>query len=290
MSQTSLTKNLGLKLAFLPLFALPLSAGIMLPTAEWGSGVGTVLATVYNYSGNSYCSLTTTPDTCSVTAVSNQPHNFLNNPDGTAHGIITAYTDANGVHVYAEAGGSGFSSTTAQGAASMYDTIYNPTNVAAQYQFTFHLDAELFTRSSASEWLDFSFNNGAGFQTQLGYGGAGTYSFVDQNITTGIFTVAANSYRNWSAVLSTSVSVSTQAGATYAAGLPLGFVDASNTLSLTAISIFDTDGNPLTSSGLTSYAGFDYSQSNTGATPEPATAVLMVGALAILGWATKNRR
>lgn len=49
MSKKSLTRSIGFKLALLPLFALPLSAGIMLPSAEWGAGVGTVLATVYNY-------------------------------------------------------------------------------------------------------------------------------------------------------------------------------------------------------------------------------------------------
>ena len=39
MFQKPLTSTIGFKLAFLPLFALPLSAGLMLPPAEWGGRV-----------------------------------------------------------------------------------------------------------------------------------------------------------------------------------------------------------------------------------------------------------
>ena len=82
---------------------------------------------------------------------------------------------------------------------------------------------------------------------------------------------------NWSLSLSAKASSSSVAAVSYLAGPPMGFVDASHTLSLTAITILDMQGNSLTNSGLKSYAGFDYSQSNSAATPEPATAELCGG-------------
>jgi hypothetical protein len=282
MYKTTARTRLGLTFALLSAFALPAGAGLIIPSVEWGSGVGEVAANVYNYTGSTTCDLSSSISTCTKSIASNTPPNFLNSPNGTSSGTISASVDAAGAHLYASAGASGQGDTTVTGYAQIYDTVYNHTASAAQYQLTFHLDATLFTRSSAVDLLQLSLNNSTLFQDQLNYGGAGTYDFIDRDFTTQIFTVAANSYQNWSLVLSTTVAVDSAAGVQYLAGLPAGSVDAGNTLSLTAISIFDAQGNPLTSSGLTSYAGFDYSMSSSSATPEPATAALFAAGTLLL--------
>jgi hypothetical protein len=108
-----------------------------------------------------------------------------------------------------------------------------------------------------------------------------------------MMTVAANSNFNWNLVLRTEVVGSSSAGAQYLAGYPTGFTDAGNTLSFTGISVFDAQGNPISNSGLTSYAGFDYSTSSTSASvaPEPATFGLFAFAgLSLVFVARKNRK
>jgi hypothetical protein len=278
-----------LKFALLSAFALPMYAGYIIPSVEWGSGSGTVVDEVNNYSGPFSCNVTaSTANTCTESIASNQPPNFLHQPDGTASGTVSASTDANGAHLYAEAGTSGTASAQVTGYAQIYDTIYNNTNTAAKVQLTFHLDGSLYTRSSAVAFLDLEFNNASLFQAQQNYGGAGTYDFFDQDVTTALITVAANSHFNWNLVLSTSVTASSDAAAQYLAGLPTGTTDAGNTLSFTGISVFDAQGNPVASSGLTSYAGFDYTHSSTSAAPEPASLELFAGAV-LLALGVKKR-
>jgi hypothetical protein len=273
MYNATAVNQLGLKFALLAAFALPASAGFIIPPSEWGSGGGTVSLNVNNYHGNTTCSLSASVSTCTQSIASNLPPNFLNSPNGTASGTLSASVDGNGAHLYAEAGVSGQADSSVNGYASFYDTVYNPTATAKKVQFTFHLDAELYTLSSTVEFLQVDFNQGTLFQQQQGYGGAGTYSFINQELTTPVLTVAANSYANWNIVLSTTVVTDSSAGSQYLAGYPTGFVDAGNTLSFTGISVSDAQENPLTASGLTSYAGFDYTASSTSSStaPEPAT-------------------
>jgi hypothetical protein len=291
MLHVSVVKRIALKFAIFSACALPVYAGYLIPSIEWGSGTGQVSNNVNNYSGPTSCSLSPSASTCTESIASNQPPNFLHNPDGSSSGTISASVDGSGAHLYAEAGVSGQADTTVAGYASFYDTVYNPTASAKQFQLTFHLDATLFTRSSTVDQLQLDFSGGNLFQTQLNYGGAGTYSFIDQDFTTAIQTVAANSSRNWQVILSTTVVTDSQGGTQYLAGLPTGYVDAGNTLSFTAISVFDAQGNPVSSSGLTSYAGFDYSTSSTSATPEPASAgLLAIAAVALMMAGGKLRK
>jgi hypothetical protein len=277
----------------LPVFTLPALAGFILPSAEWGAGQGTVYDNIYNYHGPFMCSLTPSSNTCNENISSNLPPGTLNSPDGTANGTVSASTDAKGIHLYAESGVSGQANNDITGSASIYDTVYNNTGTAKQVQFTFHLDASLYSLSSVVDLLNLTFNNGSLFQAQLGPGGAGTDDFINQDFTTPVLTVAANNYINWSLVLSTEVTASSIAGAQYLAGPPTGYTDASNTLSFTGISVFDAQGNPTSNSGLTSYAGFDYSTSSTSAStaPEPATMGMCVSAgLGLLLVGRKRRR
>jgi hypothetical protein len=65
-------------------------------------------------------------------------------------------------------------------------------------------------------------------------------------------------------------------------------MDAGNTLSFTGISVFDAQGNPVTDSGLTSYAGFDYTHSSTSEAPEPASLALFAGTV-LLALGLKKR-
>jgi hypothetical protein len=262
----------------LPLFTLPAFAGFVIPSAEWGTGLGTVYDNIFNYSGPFMCSLTPSVNTCTKSISSNvsgPPSNI-----GSASGTISAYTDVKGAHLYAEAGVSGQANNDITGQAYFGDTVYNNTGTAKQVQFTFHLDASLYSLSSVVDLLNLTFNNGSLFQAQLGPGGAGTYDFINQDFTTPVLTVAANSLVNWSLVLSTEVVASSSSSATYLAGLPTGYTDAGNTLSFTGISVFDAQGNPTGNSGLTSYAGFDYSSSSTSVStaPEPATMGLCMSA------------
>lgn len=292
MRNTTALNHGALNLALFFTFAVPAFAGFIIPSAEWGPGLGSVNLTVYNYSGPSGCALTASASTCSLTIASNQPPDFLNSPNGAATGTVSASTDSLGAHLYTETGVSGYSSTTVTGKASFSDTVYNPTGSAAKVQFTFHLDATLFTRSSAGDFLQLDFNQGTLFQTQLGYGAAGTYSYVNQDITTPVLTVAANSLTNWSLVLSATLGADSSAGAQYLAGTPTGFVDAGNTLSFTGISVTDAAGNPLDTSGLTSYAGFDYTHSATSSVspvPEPATMSLAAGACVLFALLGKRK-
>jgi hypothetical protein len=262
----------------LPLFTLPALAGFVLPSAEWGAGQGTVYDNIFNYSGPFMCTLTPSVNTCTKSISSNQsgpPGNI-----GSASGTVSASTDAKGIHLYAESGVSGQANNDITGSASIYDTVYNNTGTAKQVQFTFHLDATLYSLSSVVDLLNVTFNNGSLFQAQLGPGGAGTYDFINQDFTTPVLTVAANSYINWNLVLSTEVTASSSSGLQYLAGLPTGYTDAGNTLSFTGISVFDAQGSPTGNSGLTSYAGFDYSTSSTSVStaPEPATMGLCMSA------------
>jgi hypothetical protein len=290
MYNAPVLSQFGLKLAFLAAIALPASAGFIIPPSEWGSGGGTVSLNVNNYSGPFSCSLGPSVGTCTKSIASNQPPNFLNSPNGAASGTLSASVDSFGAHLYAEAGVSGQADSSVNGYASFYDTVYNPTATAKKVQFTFHLDAELYTLSSTVDLLQLDFNQGTLFQRQLGYGGAGTYDFINQDFTTPVLTVAANSYANWNIVLSTTVVTDSSAGTQYLAGYPTGLVDAGNTLSYTGISVSDAQGNPLTASGLTSYAGFDYTASSTSTaeTPEPASACQVVIAAGLLFLAGRN--
>ena len=281
------------KLALLPLFTLPAFAGFIIPQSEWGTGQGTVYDNIYNYSGPFTCSLTPSLSTCTESIASNQPPGFLNSPNGTASGTVSASTDAKGIHLYAEAGVSGQANNDITGSASIYDTVYNNTSTAKQVQYTFHLDALMYSLSTVNDFLGLTFNQGNLYQKQLTVGGAGTYYSVNQDFTTPVLTVAANSYVNWSLVLSTEIVASSIAGAQYPAGLPTGYIDASNTLSFTGISVFDAQGNPTANSGLTSWAGFDYSTSSTSAAaaPEPATFGLMgCAGLMVVLVATRRRK
>jgi hypothetical protein len=282
VQKTSAIHQILVKFALLSAIVLPASASIIIPPNEWGSGIGHVSADVYNYHGPTDCYLSPSVSTCTEDIASNLPPGFLNSPNGTSSGTVSASVDANGAHVYVAGGASGLGFTTVTGSAGISDTVYNPTATAAQFQLTFHLDGSLFTRSSAVDLLQLDFNQGTLFQRQLNYGGAGTYDFINQNFTTSVQTVAANSYLNWSIVLSTTVAVQSDPNAQYVAGFPFGAVDAGNTLSLTGISVMDAQGNPLTSSGLTSYSGLDYSTSSSSATPEPASAELFGGACILL--------
>jgi hypothetical protein len=282
MYKTRVVRQIGMKFALLLSFALPGYAGIIIPPIEWGSGIGDVFANVYNYNGTTNCDLGPSVSTCAKSIASNLPPGFMNSPNGTASGTVSASTDANGTHLYASAGASGLGWTTVTGSAQIYDTVYNPTASAAQFQLTFHLDGSLFTRSSAIAQLNVAFNNMTLFQGMLNYGGAGTYDFINQNFTTAVQTVAANSYENWNLVLSTTVAASSDPSNVAIGGLPFAAMDASNTLSLSAITITDAQGNPLTASGLTSYAGLDYSSSNSSAAPEPASAGLFGGTCILL--------
>ncbi|MDQ1474335.1 MAG: hypothetical protein QOJ99_5815 [Bryobacterales bacterium] len=202
-------------------------------------GVGEVFADVYNYSGPTLCNLSPSVSTCTENIASNQPPGFLHSPDGTASGTVSASTDANGAHLYASAGASGFGTTDVTGSAAISDTVYNPTTIAAKFQITFHLDGSLFARSSTVDQLNLAFNQGTLLQRTLSYGGAGTYEFINQDFTTPVFTVGASSYQNWSIVLSTEVVASSDPSNAAMGGLRLGYVDPGNTLSLTGISIMD---------------------------------------------------
>lgn len=291
MLKPKVVNRIVLKFALLTAFALPGYAGYIIPSVEWGSGSGTVVDEVNNYSGPFSCNVTaSTASTCTESIASNQPPNFLHQPDGSASGTVSASTDAAGAHLYAEAGTSGTGSATVTGYAQIYDTVYNHTNTAAKFQLTFHLDGSLYTRSSAVALLDLDFNNTSLFQMEQDYGGAGTYDFIDHDYTTGVITVAANSFVNWNLVLSTTVTASSDATLQYLAGYPTGTTDAGNTLSFTGISVFDAQGNPAASSGLTSFAGFDYSHSSTSgaAAPEPASQELFAGAV-LLALGVKKR-
>lgn len=287
--QLKVVNRIVLKFALLSAFALPMYAGFIIPTIEWGSGSGTVFDEVNNYSGPFSCNVTaSTANTCTESIASNQPPNFLHQPDGTASGTVSASTDASGVHLYAEAGTSGTADATVTGYAQIYDTVYNHTNTAETFQLTFHLDGSVYARSSATALLDLKFNNTSLLHMEQDNGGAGTYDFVDHDYTTALITVAANSLVNWNLVLSTTVVASSDATLQYLGGLPTATMDAGNTLSFTGISVFDAQGNPVTNSGLTSYAGFDYSHSSTSETPEPASLELFAGAV-LLALGVKKR-
>jgi hypothetical protein len=273
------------KLALLSAITLPAFAGFIIPSAEWGTGIGTVYDNIANYQGPFTCSLSASVNTCTQSIASNLPPDSSNSPNGTANGTASAYTDSKGAHLYLESGVSGQADTDVTGRASIYDTVYNNTGTVAKVQFTFHLDATLYSVSTASSFLSLDFNNQNIFQAQVANGGAGTYDFVNQNFTTPLLTVGANSYVNWSLVLSGEEVVSSNAATTYLAGYPTGFVGAANTLSFTGIAVSDAAGNPISNSGLTSYAGFDYSTSSTSAStaaPEPATLVLTAASAGLL--------
>lgn len=275
-------------LALLSALTLPAFAGFIIPSAEWGAGGGNVYDNIYNYHGPFTCTLNSSANTCTQSIASNLPPDFLHNPNGTASGTVSASTDSKGAHLYIESGVSGQANTDVTGYASLYDTVYNNTGTAKKLQFTFHVDASLYSLSTSSDFLSLDFNNQNLFQAQLANGGAGTYDIVNQDFLSPILTVGANSYVNWSLVLSGEVVVSSIAGATYLAGYPTGTVDAGNTLSFTGISVYDALGNPISNSGLTSYAGFDYSTSSTSnssaTAPEPATVALAASALLFLGF------
>ncbi len=291
MLHRTVVRRLSLTIAVLSAFAIHAQAGYVIPSIEWGAGTGSVSDNVYNYSGSTTCNLTPSQSTCTKSIASNQPPGFLNSPNGTASGTISASVDASGAHLYAEAGVSGQADATVTGYASFYDTVYNPTSTAKQVQFTFHLDATMFTRSSAVNLLQLDFAGGTLFQQQMGYGGAGTYNYVNQDFTTPLLTVAANSLRNWNIVLSTTVVADSQANAQYLAGLPTGFTDAGNTLSFTGIGVFDAQGNAINASGLTSYAGFDYTTSSSAASvaaPEPGCSGLMLCGFSCV-WLSRKR-
>jgi hypothetical protein len=293
MFKTSAIGGIVLKCAFFSALALPACASIVIPSSEWGGQTGQVFANVPNFYGNPICNLSSSISTCSESIASNLPPQFPNYNVGTASGSVTASLDANGAHLTALASSSGEGSTTTTGTAYFYDTETNNTAAPEQFQITFHLDATLFTRSSAVAQLQLDFRTGYNgdynfFQKQLNYGGSGTYDFINQDYTTPLQTIAPNSSLYWSIVLNGTAVESSVAGAQYLGGLPYAFIDAGNTLSMTSFSVFDAQGNPLPTSALASTAGFDYNNVTTA--PEPASAALFAGPAILLALCARKRR
>ncbi len=176
---------------------MPLYGGFI-PTVQWGSGDGYASVDVPNYNGPSICytGYTAGNPNCAISIASNQPINPLTPGTGTSYGSLSAFVDAKGAHVTESASGSGNSGEEVKADAASGDTEVNNSSVAEQFQITFHLDAELYSLSSAVDQLSLTFYNVyAGntiFSAAQNQGGAGTYDFIDQDITTPMITVAAH--------------------------------------------------------------------------------------------------
>lgn len=118
------------------------------------------------------------------------------------------------------------------------------------------------------------------FKQSLKLGGAGTYNFIDQTITRPLQAVGPHSSVPWFIDLNGHLVVYTDPTLTCIAGLPQGFIDAGNTLSIVGFSVFDATGKPLPQSALGSMNGYDYTRNATA--PEPASFFLLCRAGALL--------
>lgn len=280
------------KLALLAMFALPAHSALVIPPNQWGGGVGQVFADVPNYHGPAFCLLSVSVTSCSENVASNLTPGPVGDQNiGTATSMGSASVDANGAHMVLTASSSGEGNVDSKASIGFGDTLTNTTGVTEYYQLSFHLDASFFARSSASETFDLDFSPLYGdvnlaSESQI-TGGSGTYNFINQDFTTPLEAIPANSYTFWQIGLTGEVLESSAAGLQYLAGLPSTYIDAGNTLSVVSYSVMDAGGNPLSASAFTSYAGFDINSVQS--VPEPATGALLAGAALIFGIVARKR-
>lgn len=277
-------RRLSLLALMLSVPAVPMYAGLVVPQSQWGNTQGGISMLIQNYTGPSDFSIGTSgPSTVTATIASNHAPNSLTPYNGQTTGTVTSYVDQNGAHVYAEGSATGEASVSITAHSGFSDTLYNNNNYAVQFQLGFHLDATLYTMSSARDTIGLNFyQNGyflENFVSDQILNGAGTYDIINQNFVTQTYTIAPNSSFIWGIDLAAFVGVSSRGDRTYLAGVPYGYLDALNTLSLSSMQAFDTDGNQLSNSVLTSGSGFQYSAT---AAPEPATWIFSGSALTAL--------
>ncbi len=277
------------RVALLVTAALPAFGGYIIPVSQRGAGLASLTLNIPNYTdpgGQSSCSLSTSGSAtgCTLSIISNDRPSYLVPQTGTSSGTLSAYTDAKGGHIVESGSGSGSSQENATAQVSFGDTEVNNTSSAEKFQITFHLDAEFYTLSTAFEQIQLTYFEGFNqvqiFSQMQNGGGSGIYTYIHQDITTPIVTVAANSSFSWSIDMTGTLFAESASGTIYPAGLPQGLLDAGNTLSMTQFSVFDLSGNALPQSALTSSNGFDYTSSANA--PEPASLGLAAAGLAMV--------
>ncbi len=255
------------------LLAVPGQAGLAVPPGSWGNTQGGISILIQNFSGVSDWVITQGgPSTVIGSAASNNPPNSLTPYNGQGGGKVTSYVDQNGAHIYAEGSATGESSTAITAHSGFSDTLTNNNNFDVQFQLTFHLDATLYTNSSARDTLALNFYwNGFIADSYLNdqiLNGAGTLDVINQDFISQTYTIAPNSTFTWGIEMAAFVGVSSKANRTYLAGLPFGYLDALNTLTVTNLQTYDALGAGISNNALSSGSGFQYSGA---ATPEPAT-------------------
>jgi hypothetical protein len=296
------TRNLY-KLVLLCVLGVPAYGGLIVPPSQWGSGnaTGHAYVQVPNYiapipnSHTTNCFLTASVSTCSLGINSNVPPDgnpYHDQNSGTSDAYVHATVDGAGAHLKLTADGSGESSASVDGYVGFGDYVTNTTGSTAEFQLGLHLDA--FVYGLEAQYVTFSAGfsepNGGLFlgQASLYNTGAGAQYSVSQDFLTELVSVAPNSTVYWSVSMSGTLAVASTPNTQYLAGLPYGYVDAGNTLSVTSFAAFDPGGNPIPVSTFSSADGFDYSTSAT-TTPEPGTMSMFCITLGCLALAARKR-
>jgi hypothetical protein len=292
MLQTNTLIKLAVQIALLSAATAAAQASIFVPAGTQTTETGSVQLSISNYNNPNpminpnplYCALSAIQTSCDISLASNQPppsNPYLDQGIGQGSGKLTSTVDSLGGHLYMAVSSAGTGGAQATGMVAFGDDLMNNSNSDLQFQYSFHVDASIFSRSSTSGYFQISYYNPVGgvepLPLSFGYGGAGTYTTVNQNFTSAKLTVPAHTTGSWSIAMSGAIGTYSSQNAIYLAGYPQGNIDAGNTLSLTSLSVFDAQGNPLAPSALTSQGGFDYTQTNS--VPEPASLLLISTAL-----------
>ena len=207
MLQSLTLVRLTANLALLSATTATAQASIFVPAGACITETGSVQRSISNYinpypkinPNPLYCALSAIQNSCDLFLASNQPppsNPYLDQGIGQGSGKLTSTVDSLGGHLYMAVSGAGTGGAQATGMVAFGDDLMNNSNSDLQFQYSFHVDASIFSRSSTAGYFQISYYNPVGgvepLPLSFGYGGAGTYTTVNQNFTSAKLTVRAH--------------------------------------------------------------------------------------------------
>jgi hypothetical protein len=280
----SCVRTLGLAIAAWAMTSISMGNTLVIPTNLVGQGAEQIVGNVgfpSHYPPQCYSGFGSPQigPTCTLTETgqAGQPN------QGAMSGSATAYQDATGLHASVDLGASGTETSYAEALSYYTDTVTNNTFGNANIQFGFAVDANLTASGSgAFSYLEIQFLHGGAGSDFDEFGGPGAqpalqswgYSgnvSVNLNALTNAITLAPGASYTFSLTLDADVNTIQEPGQVAIDGPPTASVDAMHTLTLTAFSAEDGDGNALPASDFSSADGADYGSIDIANVPEPST-------------------